>query len=129
MVPALIALVVTSILAHDNTVYRTQREATSKRQILPGASVRRVPIPAKWENQTLVDLDFRKQFDLNVIGLVEQQGEDGRPHIRLGSAATVVLQQGDILVVLGSDENLDALETAVKEVQGSRGAEERGSDA
>jgi hypothetical protein len=40
-----------------------------------------------------------------------------------------VLQQGDILVVLGSDENLDALETAVKEVQGSRGAEERGSDA
>jgi CIC family chloride channel protein len=127
MVPALIALVVTSILAHDNTVYRTQREATSKRQILPGASVRRVPIPAKWENHTLVDLDFRKQFDLNVIGLVEQQGEDGRPHIRLGSAATVVLQQGDILVVLGSDENLDALETAVKEEQGSRGTEERGS--
>ena len=115
MVPALLALVVTSILAHDNTVYRTQREATNKRQILPGASVRRVPIPAKWAEQTLIDLDFRKRFDLNVIGLVEQEGEDGRPHIRLGSAARVILQQGDILVVLGRDEHLDALETAVKE--------------
>ncbi len=115
MVPALVALVVTSILAHENSVYRTQREATNKRQILPGASVRRVPIPTKWTDQTLIDLDFRQKFDLNVIGLVEQKGEDGRPHIRLGSAASVILQKGDILVVLGSDENLDALETAVHE--------------
>ena len=124
MVPSLVALVITSILAHDNTVYRTQREAMNKRQILPGASVRRIPIPAKWANQTLIDLDFRRRFDLNVIGLVEQEGEDGRPHVRLGSAATVILQQGDILVVLGQDEHLDALETAVKATQDDEAIEE-----
>ncbi len=119
MVPALIMLIVTSILAHDRTIYRPQREYYARRQILPGASVRRIPIPAKWAGQTLIDLDFRKRFNLNVIGLVEKEAEDGLPHVRLGSAATVVLEAGDILVVLGRDEHLDALETAVKEEQES----------
>jgi CIC family chloride channel protein len=119
MVPALIMLIVTSILAHDRTIYRPQREYYARRQILPGASVRRIPIPAKWAGQTLIDLDFRKKFNLNVIGLVEKEAEDGLPHVRLGSAATVVLEAGDILVVLGRDEHLDALETAVKEEQES----------
>ena len=34
----------------------------------PEASVRRVSIPAKWAGQTLIDLDFRKKFNLNVRG-------------------------------------------------------------
>ncbi|MEN8197873.1 MAG: hypothetical protein ABFS30_15385, partial [Pseudomonadota bacterium] len=57
----------------------------------------------------VIDLEFRKQFNLNVIGLVEKEGEDGLPHVRLGSAATIVLEVDDILVVLGRDEYLDAL--------------------
>ena len=118
MVPALLALVVTSILAHDNTVYRTQREQYDNRQILPGASVRRIAIPPKWAGKTLIELDIRRRFDLNVIGLVEQRGQDGLPHVRLGTASRVPLEQGDILVVLGTDENLDkfvmARQTEVK---------------
>ena len=113
MVPALIVLVVTSILAHDNSIYRTQRETFDARQILPGISVRRVRMPVAWANQTLIDLDFRNQFDLNVIGLLEYRGEDGHPHIRLATASTTLLEEGDVLVVLGTDEKLDALETAV----------------
>ena len=34
----------------------------------PEASGRRVSIPAKWAGQTLIDLDFRKKFNLNVRG-------------------------------------------------------------
>ena len=113
MVPALIVLVVTSILAHDNSIYRTQRETFDARQILPGISVRRVRMPVAWANQTLIDLDFRNQFDLNVIGLLEYRGEDGHPHIRLATASTTLLEEGDVLVVLGTDEKLDGLETAV----------------
>ncbi|MBE2220536.1 MAG: chloride channel protein [Anaerolineae bacterium] len=113
MVPALIVLVVSSILAHDNSIYRTQRETFDARQILPGISVRRVRMPLAWANQTLVDLDFRKKFDLNVIGLLEYRGEDGHPHIRLATASTTLLEEGDVLVVLGTDEKLDGLETAV----------------
>lgn len=113
MVPALIVLVVTSILAHDNSIYRTQRETYDSRQILPGISVRRVRMPVAWAGKTLVDLDFRQEFDLNVIGLLEYRGEDGHPHIRLATASTTLLEEGDVLVVLGTDEKLDGLETAV----------------
>ena len=111
MVPALFMMVIGSILAHEQTIYRTQRETYESRQILPGVSVRRLSIPASWANQTLIDIDFRRQFDLNVIGLVEQNSENGRPRIRLGTASSTILEEGDTLVVLGRDEKLTELET------------------
>ena len=117
MVPSLLMLVVASILAHEATIYRTQRETYEARQILPGVSVRRVRIPPAWTGQTLVGLDFRNQFDLTVIGLMEREGVDGMPFVRLSTAATTPLQSGDTLVVLGADEKLDGLETAVEGLQ------------
>jgi uncharacterized protein with PhoU and TrkA domain len=116
MVPALLALVIAALLAHDNSIYRTQRETYDSRQILPGVSIRRVRIPSAWADQTLIDLDFRKQFDLNVIGLVERAAYDGRPRIRLGTASTTKLEAGDVLVVLGRDEQLTVLDAAVAEL-------------
>jgi CIC family chloride channel protein len=113
MLPALVVLVVASILAHDNTIYRTQREKLSKRQILPGISTRRVPVPPAWAGQTLVELNFRRRFDLNVIGMLEVRGVDGNPHIRLDASATTPLEAGDILVVLGADEKLAILEETI----------------
>lgn len=117
MVPSLLMLVVASIFAHEATIYRTQRETYEARQILPGVSVRRVRVPHLWAGQTLVGLDFRNQFDLTVIGLMEHEGIDGMPFVRLGTAATTPLRGGDTLVVLGADEKLDGLETAVEELQ------------
>ncbi len=116
MLPALLALVVCSLIALNNTIYRTQRERFEKRQILPGVSVRRVPIPKQWADRTLIELDFRRKFDLNVIGLVEMSGPDGLPHTRLGTASQTVLEADDILVVLGRDEKLDALDDALLEM-------------
>ena len=109
MVPALVVLVVAAILAYDNSIYRTQREKHSKRQIMPGVSVRRVPVPSEWAGQTLVELDIRRRFDLNVIGMLEIRGADGLPHVRLGASSTVPLEAGDILVVIGPDEKLEEL--------------------
>ncbi len=120
MVPALIVLVVCAIIAHDNSIYRTQRESYDSRQILPGVSVRRVRIPAAWEGITLIDLDFRKKFDLNVIGLLERRGDDNHPHVRLGTASATILEEGDQLVVLGTDEKLEDLETAVIQLHTSK---------
>ncbi len=110
MVPALFMMVIASILTQDQTIYRTQRETYESRQILPGVSVRRLSIPASWANQTLIDIDFRRRFDLNVIGLVEFRSEDGRPRTRLGTASSTILEEGDTLVVLGRDEKLAELE-------------------
>lgn len=113
MLPALFVLVVTSLLALDNTIYRSQREVYDSRQILPGVSVRRVKVPFAWHGRTLIDLDFRKLYELTVIGLVEQETPDGGSRVRLGMTPAISLQSGDILVVLGPDEKLEALETAV----------------
>jgi len=113
MMPALFMLVVASIFAHEATIYRSQRETFSGRQILPGVSVRRLRIPAAWAQQTLIDLDFRKEYDLNVIGLAERQAENGRSRLHLGSASSTVLEADDVLIVLGRDEKLDLFEEAL----------------
>lgn len=114
MVPALVTLVVTSILAHDRTIYRTQREKASKRQILPGMSSRRIQVPSAWWGQTLVGLDFRKRFEVNVVGLLEFRDEQGTPRVRMDTSSTTPLEEGDILVVVGRDEKLEALDTALR---------------
>ncbi len=120
MVPALVVLVVAAILAHDSSVYRTQREKHGKRQIMPGVSVRRIPVTPEWAGKTLIELDFRQRFDLNVIGLLEVRGQDGRPHVRLNASSTTPLELGDILVVLGRDEKLEALEQVGRGAGGKR---------
>ena len=117
MIPALLVLVITSILAHDRTIYRTQREKLSKRQILPGVSSRRITVPPTWWGQTLIDLDFRQRFDLNVVGLVEHRDETGNPRIRLDMSPQIPLEEGDVLVVLGRDEKLEALENFVRDAR------------
>ena len=110
MVPALFMMVIGTILAHEQTIYRTQRETYESRQILPGVSVRRLSIPARWANRTLIDIDFRRRFDLNVIGLVEYRTNEGSPRVRLGTASSTILEEGDTLIVLGRDEKLAELE-------------------
>ncbi len=109
MIPSLVALVVASLLAHNQSIYRSQREKYSQRQIIPGVSSRRIPLPPAWQGQTLVDLDFRNRFELNVIGLLERRDETGAPRIRLDVPPDLPLAAGDVLVVLGRDEKLEAL--------------------
>lgn len=115
MIPSIIALVVASLLAHNRTIYRSQRQKYSQRQIMPGVSSRRIPVPPAWQGQTLIDLDFRSRFDLNVVGLLERQDETGVPRVRLDVSPTLPLEAGDVLVVLGRDEKLDALEAYLRE--------------
>ncbi|MEM7798874.1 MAG: chloride channel protein [Chloroflexota bacterium] len=112
--PALVALVATNILAHNNSIYRTQRERYEQRQILPGYSVRRIPVPQKWRHESLLSLDLRQRFDVNAIGWLEQEGDDGLPHVRLSADAARPLNMGDILVVIGTDGAIDKLEQHIK---------------
>ena len=55
---------ITSILAHENHIYRTQRAADESRQILPGYSIRRIPIAPDWAGKTIVELAIRQRFQL-----------------------------------------------------------------
>lgn len=122
VVPALFMMVATSILAYDNHLYRTQREAFDGRQILPGVSVRRVRVPAAWEGRTLADLALRRAHRVTAVGMVDRStsaegGYTQRP--LLHPRPDQPLTEGDLLVVLGEDGDLEGLEVAI-------GAAERG---
>ncbi len=65
MAPALFTLVIAQIIAHDAHVYRTQRETDARRQLLPGYSVRRVPVPPQWVGHTIIDLQVRSRYGVN----------------------------------------------------------------
>lgn len=133
VVPALFMMVATSILAYDNHLYRTQREAFDGRQILPGVSVRRVRIPAAWEGRTLADLALRRAHRVTAIGMVDRStsaegGYTQRP--LLHPRPDQPLTEGDLLVVLGEDEDLEALEAWIGEAaRGRERAPVSGGDA
>jgi len=107
LLPALVVLLVTLLLSHPTSVYRTQRDRDESREILPGYTVRRIIAPPAWEGRTLRDLDLRARYDVNVIGYIAQceQTQQLVPHI----PATQPLHTGDRLVVLGSNEAIGRL--------------------
>lgn len=63
-------------------------------------SIIEVPLPAGLEGQSLAQADLRRQFDLNVL-LIER-GEQ----MIVNPSADILMVAGDVLVVLGPDEQL-----------------------
>ncbi len=119
--PALLAVVVCTLLTEDRRIYRPQREQFDNREIAPGVAVRRVAVPLAWDRRTLIDLDLRRRFNVTVIGVLELGGEDGPARVRLDPSAAHVLRLGDTVVAIGREPDLDALE---RHIQG-RAEEER----
>jgi chloride channel protein, CIC family len=118
LLPSLVVLVLTLILTHRSSIYRTQREYTEKREILPGYSVRRVAVPAAWAGQTISDLRIRTRYGLNVIGLMEQDesGDSIQQHLALNPKVDRPLQAGDMLLLLGEDHLLDQFAADAMEI-------------
>ncbi|MCB0006575.1 MAG: chloride channel protein [Anaerolineales bacterium] len=115
MVPALVILIVSSLIAQDFSIYRTQRESYDARQVAPGYSVRRVLVPNSWAGKTLVELDIRRRFGLNVIGLIGRQQQGDQVAVRFETPSSQPLVIDDILVVLGPDARLDRFEETLTE--------------
>lgn len=115
MIPALLTLVVASIMAHDAHIYRTQRETEQSRGLLPGYSVRRRFVPTVWVGRTITDLQIRNRYGVNVIGLVEPSTpiSTARAHYDFDRSARLV--KGHILIMLGADTALAALEDTLRE--------------
>lgn len=111
LLPALLVLIVTLLLSHPTSVYRTQRERDDTREILPDYAVRRIQIPAAWDGMTLRDLDLRANYDVNVIGYIatNAQGAQITPNV----PATRPLRTGDRLIVMGHTQALGKLLAAL----------------
>lgn len=111
VVPAMVALVVTALLTHHNNIYRTQQESFDARRVFPGVSIRRFVVPHAWDGVTLVTLDARRRFGVSVVGVVDRQGENAfSEDVQVNPDPSSPLQQGDVIVVLGKDEDLQKLE-------------------
>lgn len=112
--PALLAVVVCTLLTQGAPIYRSQREGFDNRQIAPGVAVRRIMVPVNWDRRTLIDLDLRRRFNVTVIGVLESRAEDGRVQVRLDPSASSDLRLGDTVVGLGAPEDLDRLEQHIQ---------------
>jgi CIC family chloride channel protein len=117
MIPVLVILIVTGLFSNPKTIYRTQQAALDSMEVLPGYDTRHINIPPAWAGQTLSILNLNERFEVNVIGLLDRSEGDEEPKVLFSSTLTRTLEQDDVLVIYGRDENLDALETAVANLQ------------
>ena len=63
-----------------------------------------IPAPKSWCEKSLIELNIRAKLGVNIIG-IKRQGE-----ITISPAADFVILEGDIMVVLGSTEALNAVQ-------------------
>ncbi|MCA9619109.1 MAG: chloride channel protein, partial [Myxococcales bacterium] len=113
IVPSLFILVAASIVSHETSIYRTQRESFDQNEILPGFGVRRIPVPERWVGRDLRALAIRQRYGVTVIGMIDRTEEaNGRvdSHVLLNPRADHDLTSGDVLIVLGETERVEAME-------------------
>lgn len=78
-------------------------------------SVAEVNAPRSFLNSTLVRLDLRRRFSINVIAIKrESQGLDevGNPRIQeevIFPEADTVLQEGDVILVVGKNDDIESI--------------------
>ena len=111
LLPALLVLIVTLLLSHPASVYRTQRERDDTREILPDYAVRRIQIPQEWDHLTLRELNLRARYDVNVIGYIATGDQEAQ--ITPNVPANRPLRASDRLVVMGHTRALGDLLAAL----------------
>lgn len=115
IVPAMFVLVLASVFAHKNSIYRAQRDSFDRGQVLPGVSVRRIRVPGAWAGQDLRSLGVRERHGLTVIGMVDRrEAADGTldERVVLNPMPDHVVTRGDLLIVLGEDDRIERFSRA-----------------
>jgi CIC family chloride channel protein len=76
---------------------------------VPGMSLADVPAPASFIGRSLGSINIRKRFGTTVL-LIKQRSEGGESISDQIPDAAYVLREGDIMLVMGTEENLQRLE-------------------
>lgn len=63
-----------------------------------------IPAPKDWVGYTLIDLDIRRRYGVNIIAIEGQKG------VNVSPPADYEIHEKDILVVLGSNYDLEAVQ-------------------
>lgn len=61
--------------------------------------------PAQWQGKSIKELNIRAQYHLNVVAVRNEKGE-----MTVSPGGEYVLQEGDCLVVLGGNSNIERME-------------------
>ncbi|TCP53681.1 trk system potassium uptake protein TrkA [Tumebacillus sp. BK434] len=73
-------------------------------ELAPDYSIYELQAPSKFIGKSLEQLDLRRRYGVNVMAI--KHGKD----INISPIATDLLHQGDVLVVVGKNEDLDELD-------------------
>ena len=77
-------------------------------ELSPDYSIAEVISPEEWHNRTLRELNIRAQYGINVMAIKRNNDIDVSP------SADNIIEPGDIIVAIGSIEELNKLENLVK---------------
>jgi len=59
-----------------------------------------VPVPKEWENRTIGQIDIRKKYSINIMG-IKKNG-----NLELSVSSDMKLEEGETMLVLGMNRNL-----------------------
>jgi len=77
-------------------------------ELSPDYSIAEVVSPEEWNNKTLKELNVRAQYGISVMAIKRNNDIDISP------SADTIIEPGDIIVAIGSIEELNKLENLIK---------------
>jgi trk system potassium uptake protein TrkA len=63
----------------------------------------------EWVGKSLIDLDFRKKYDINIIAIKKENGD-----MNTSPKGADIIEEGDLLIVIGNKEDIEKIERAAK---------------
>ena len=79
------------------------RLAKNLMSLSPAYSIVETPMPAKWSGKTLKELDVRRNYEVNVVGI------KSGAHVEVNPDPLEVLRKDMVLILVGSNTALEAL--------------------
>jgi trk system potassium uptake protein TrkA len=79
-------------------------------ELIEGHSVAEIDAPASFFGKTLVELDLKQKYKVNLVAITRPSATDtGKPTINVVPLGTDIIEKGDILAVAGRDEDIKRL--------------------
>ena len=69
-------------------------------------SIVEIGTPAAWSGRTIKQLDVRAKYGINILAIRDRTD---RENINISPSANYVLNEGDVLVIVGSNEEIDKI--------------------
>ena len=71
-------------------------------EVTEGYSIFEVKVPAQWDNKTIHEIDVRKKYGINILGIRNEK-------MNMNPAYDTTLHKGETMLVLGKNEQLHKL--------------------